>query len=99
VVGRLAAARCNKSRLGVRWTDDWWLRAELEEVGWLVARILVFGRRRSGERRCPVMLLDLESGRRRPELLEEDEDEIGEVKAGATTPFGGSDRSCWRRTK
>jgi hypothetical protein len=46
-----------------------------------------------------VMLLDLESGRRRPELLEEDEDEIGEVKAGATTPFGGSDRSCWRRTK
>jgi hypothetical protein len=45
------------------------------------------------------MLLDLESGRRRPELLEEDEDEIGEVKAGATTPFGGSEQSCWRRMK
>jgi hypothetical protein len=35
------------------------------------------------------MLLDLESGRRRPELLEEDEDEIGEVATGAA----GGERS------
>jgi hypothetical protein len=35
-----------------------WLRAELEEVGRLVAQILAFGRRRSGERCRPVLLLE-----------------------------------------